>query len=234
MAKKITKIGGNHKNAETQAVAKEIYKAILTSILKEKPQVLLLAGKLNEKTQLLTEVLNTKEEVKVLMHRDEHRDDEFRSLFYLIKGLCHHPDATIAACAQRIFDIISHYGLDIIHESYAVESALIDSFIKGLEPETIKADILQLTGVEQRIELLKTAQNDFVQEKLKQDKEKTDEDRPKSASLYANEIRTLINSKITVFLDGMNVIEPENYSDLCLLIDQIIQDHNSKKQIEIS
>lgn len=71
------------------------------------------------------------------------------------------PIEPLQQAGQRLYAIFEKYGMGIIRENYAVQSAHTESMLKDFAEPSAVADIAQLTGVAEVIAQLTKAQKDF-------------------------------------------------------------------------
>jgi hypothetical protein len=161
-----------------------------------------------------------------LEEMDELRDENIRSLYYLVLGQLHHPDATVKAAAQKVFDVLEHYGLSVAVESYSTESALVDSLLNDLANPELQESIAALSGCAESIAALQTAEDNFEAARIAFEKEKAQESTLENASNIKKEVANLINQKLVVYLRAMVQVNPEMYDLFGRTVDQIIADNN--------
>ncbi len=93
-----------------------------------------------------------------LDERDSERDSEIRDIFYIVKGASHNPIPTIKEAGKKVLLTIEKYGLAMVDESYAIESAHINSMVDDLSTDEMAVAIGEIIGLEQLINRLKRAQ----------------------------------------------------------------------------
>jgi hypothetical protein len=77
---------------------------------------------------------------------DKERDDVCRLFITTIKGLCYHFDDEIRQAAQRVMDIINHYG-NIPQRPLDDETAAIEDLGREFERPDLAADLVTLNAV---------------------------------------------------------------------------------------
>ena len=161
-----------------------------------------------------------------LEEKDEERDEPLRSLFYLVTGFLHHPDAAIRAAAEKVNAVIERYGMGITKESYAVESSLVTSMLKDLASPKMQEAIALLSGCAEIIAALEVAQTAFETARIAYEEEKADDSTELSASEIKVEVLELVNKKIIVYLRAMEVVDVETFGAFARTIAEIIADNN--------
>jgi hypothetical protein len=169
-----------------------------------------------------------------LEEKDEERDEPLRSLFYLVAGFLHHPDATIRAAAEKVNAVIERYGMGITKESYAVESSLVTSMLKDLAQPKLQDAIALLSGCAEIIAALQLAQTAFETARIAYEEEKADDSTQQSASEIKVEVLELVNKKIVVYLRAMEVVDVETFGAFARTVAEIIADNNQAVRKRLS
>ena len=174
----------------------------------------------------LTESINRIKAESNLEEKDELRDNKVRAVNYLTMGFVHHPDATISNAAKIVNVIFEHYGMNIVNESYATESSLIESLLVEFAKEDLQASIALLPGLSVVIEELRAAQTAFEEAQLTFQNEKATDGIKESASEIKKEILVIINEKLVVYLRAMVMVDEAKYGAFVGTFAQIIDDMN--------
>jgi hypothetical protein len=169
-----------------------------------------------------------------LEEKDEERDEPLCSLFYLVAGFLHHPDATIRAAAEKVNAVIERYGMGITKESYAVESSLVSSMLKDLAQPKLQDAIALLSGCAEIIAALQLAQTAFETARIAYEEEKADDSTQQSASEIKVEVLELVNKKIVVYLRAMEVVDVETFGAFARTVAEIIADNNQAVRKRLS
>jgi hypothetical protein len=181
-------------------------------------------------TQTLSKSLNTAinhmASVSTLEEKDALRDDAIRSFYYLLQGYCHHTDSSIKDAAKNVMAVFNNYGLNIVSDSYAVETSLINSLLSDLSSDEIIINIALLSGIAESIEVIKTTQNDFEVSSLLYEQTKVSERTKESATNIKKQVIQHINTKLVVYMQAMMLVDEANYSDFGNVLNQIISDNN--------
>ena len=181
---------------------------------------------LGSKTEWLTAAINRAKAESELELKDEVRDNNLRSLYYLITGFTHHPDAEIKAAAVMLAKLFDNYGLKISDESYASESALISSLLMDLGNETYQEAIAALSGCAALIQALQNSQEDFEITRVTWEREKAKEGALENATELKKEVVVIINERLVVYLRAMQMVNPEMYDEFTNTIAVIIAENN--------
>ena len=161
-----------------------------------------------------------------LEEKDEQRDNKVRAVNYLVMGFIHHPDAAISSAAKKVNAVFEHYGLDIVNDSYATESSLIESLLKDFAESDLQTAIAALPGLSQIIDELKTSQAAFENAQLLFEKEKAKEGNEENATAIKKEVLSIINEKLIVYLNAMVQVNGAKYGEFAGTVGQIIYDMN--------
>jgi len=196
-----------------------------TGLLTDTPLVAIY-GDLGLKTEWLTAALRRAKSESELETKDEVRDNNLRSLFYLVTGYTHHPDPLIKAAAGTITKIFDNYGLKITEESYASESALITSLLMDLGNPANQQAIAALSGCAALIQALQASQADFELTRVAWEKDKAKEGAFENATKLKKEVITIINERLVVYLRAMQEVNREMYGEFADTIAVIIAENN--------
>ncbi len=176
----------------------------------------------------LTLAINQDKTTSELDPKDEVRDHKVQGIHYLILGSQHHPDAAVSNAAKAVGKVFGKYGLGIINQSYAAETALIQSLLKDLEAPELQAPIAAISGLETMIADLRTAQADFEQTRIKYEEAKAKESTLQSATALKDELVTVINEQLVTYLRAMVQVDEAKYSDFARTIAIIIDENNGQ------
>ena len=178
-----------------------------------------------ETTRLTVAIKRSKAESELEM-KDEIRDDRLRSLYYLLVAFLNHPDPEIRAAAEAVTATFEKYGLSIIRESYATESAMVNSLLMDLEDSDLVTASAKLPGCAEIVAALKKSQTDFEETRIAYEEGKGAESTKDSATVIKKSVVRLINDKLVVYLRAMNQVDVETYGSFYLTIAEVISDNN--------
>ncbi len=154
---------------------------------------------------------------------DEARDEAIRNLYAILQGYAAMPNEKKAA-AHKILAALAPYGLKIVTESYAMESASIRGLLNVLDADTLKADIALLDGVSDVIKALREAEQELLEAgktSIKASNEKND-----SSYKVKKQLLDVFNSKLVPYLSGCAAIKPEKYAAFAADIGKLIDRAN--------
>ena len=155
---------------------------------------------------------------------DEARDEAIRNLYAILQGYAAMPNEEKKAAAHKILAALAPYGLKIVTESYAMESASIRGLLNVLDADTLKADIALLDGVSDVIEALRAAEQELLEAgktSIKASNEKND-----SSYKVKKQLLDVFNSKLVPYLSGCAAIKPEKYATFAADIGKLIDRAN--------
>ncbi|NLT50700.1 MAG: hypothetical protein GXX85_07280 [Ignavibacteria bacterium] len=175
----------------------------------------------------LTKAVNRIKSESDLEEKDILRDSKVRAVNYLVLGFKHHPDEIISAAAEKVGKVFEHYGLEIIKESYAVESSLIESLLEDFNKPETKTAIEALPGLSRVLEDLNAAQVKFEEANLAFEKEKSIEGNLDNATTIKQEVVSIINNNLVVYLRAMCLSDEAKYGNFSRAVAQIIDDSNT-------
>lgn len=163
-----------------------------------------------------------------LEDKDEVRDGSTRSLYYLIIGFSHHPVAAIRESALLLLHAFDNYGISLVSESYASESALISSMLLEFQKPDYAGPIDNLSGCSELLQALGIAQEDFEEARIAYETEKAQDGMVANATEIKKEVVELVNNKIVVYLQAMQQANPDTYSVLAATCAQVIAENNEQ------
>jgi hypothetical protein len=187
--------------------------------------VTIFTGLQTKSNELRTAIKCSKTESN-LDKKDIVRDDKVRALHYLILGSIHNPDAAVKAAAKNLKAVFSKYGIKIIHESYTIESSLIESLLEDFSAPALQADIALVSGCAEVIGSLQIDQNDFKTAHFAWEEEKAQNGLTQCSTDIKKEVLSIINDKIVLHLKAMQQANKELYGELAQTVAQIINDAN--------
>ncbi|MFK8269531.1 DUF6261 family protein [Capnocytophaga stomatis] len=178
-------------------------------------------------SEQLSQAIKSDKILSELDKLDDQRDDAIRKLEKYLKSYANIPVETLRKSGEKLYAVFAKYGVGITRESYAVESAHIESLLKDLAEPALAADIVALEGIAPTIEALKTAQADFDQKRLTYEKNMAAQSkRPKSAHLKKLLLKQ-INVGLIPYLTSATFVSPETFTHFADTIAQIINTINS-------
>jgi hypothetical protein len=222
----ISKILSNSKITEVDTTTKQISTSYNESSVKDDINLVNIFAKITPLETELTHAIHSLKAESTLEDKDLVRDEVARGIYYMCTGFLHHPTKAIKEAAQAVVATFSNYGLEMLNESYAVESSLINSFLEDLSGDDIKVLIAKLTGVAQLIEDLKVAQADFEEASLEYSEGKAEDSTHRSATKIKKELLPIINDELVLYLKTMVMINSEQYSEFGGTVATIINDNN--------
>lgn len=161
-----------------------------------------------------------------LEEKDEVRDTQVRSLYYLLNGFSHHPTPEIRQAASILLNIFDNYGLKMTGESYATESSMVGSMLLEFQKPEYGEAIEALSGCGDLMEGLAIAQSEFEQARIAYETEKAKEGMLQNATEIKKNVVYLLNEKIVVYLQAMEQVNAETYGVLAATVAQIIAENN--------
>lgn len=181
---------------------------------------------LEEKSVLLTGAIKRLKAASELEAKDEIRDNATRALFALVNGGIFHPDNAVKTASVAVNRILSKHGLGLVEESYATESALLNSLLKDLAATNLVVSIGAISGCAELIAQLQAAQTDFESSRLAYESSKAIEGTYTNASTLKSEIVKLFNSQLLAYLAGMLLADEATYGNYTRTVSQLVADNN--------
>ena len=211
---------------EIDALSLRMNKAYKNSGLNTDPHLQTMFGQLQNLSGSLTTAINRSKAGSNLEVMDEKRDEQVRSLSYLIQGYLHHPDPAIKEAALAVKSVFDKYGVSITGENYATESSLVTSLLEDLSDDGLQDAIEQLSGCAETISALQSTQNEFETARLTYESEKAEESTISNATAIKKEVVSLINNKIVVYLRAMEIVNESMFGSFVRTVAEIIGSNN--------
>lgn len=183
-----------------------------------------LFAEIGEKTSEISVAMKKETAYSQLENADDLRDETIKNLYAILNGYKAMRNPDIKASAEYLLTIFEKYGLKIIRESYASESAHIESMLMDFSSEDAKKYIAKLSEVAETIAELRERQTAFHTERMTYEKSLSESKNMPSASSLKKPLLDLINQKLVSFLTAMKDIEA--YKNFYAVIEQIIKDAN--------
>ncbi|HSH19166.1 MAG TPA: DUF6261 family protein [Draconibacterium sp.] len=222
----IDKLMSNSRTTEVDAVSMRIIGAYKKTTLNTDTYLSGVMLSVEEKSLLLTQAINRMKAESDLEEKDEIRDNAFRSLYFLVNGLTHHPDPAISEAAAKVDAVLEHYGLSVIQQNYSTESSLISSMLDDLGKPNLQDSIAALSGCAELIAALKTAEDNFENARILYEEEKAGEGTLSNATAIKKEVVLKINDQLVVYLRAMEQVNDTTYGAFARTVAQIIADNN--------
>lgn len=222
----IEKMIRNSRTTEVAATSTRIVEAYNNSGLTTDAYLPNMFNTLGDLTNNLTAAIKRTKAESELETKDEGRDQPTRALFFLVKAHTAHPDAEIRAAALKLEKVIDKYGLKIISESYATESALVNSLLGDLAAPEMQAALALLPAGPELLAALQTAQTAFDAARVAYETERAREGTQANASEIKKEVLALINNKAVPYLRAMEAVNDATYGELARTVATIIADNN--------
>lgn len=222
----IEKINYQSRVTEVAATSTRLVEAYKSSGLTTDAYLPNMFNTLEDLTNNLTAAIRRTKAESELEAKDEARDQPVRGLFFLIKANTAHPDAEIRAAALKLEKVIDKYGLKIINENFATESALVNSLLGDFAAPELQAAIVLLPGCTEILAALQTAQTAFDTARVAYEAERAREGTQANASELKKEVLALINNKVVQYLRAMEAVNDAIYGEFARTLATIIADNN--------
>lgn len=211
---------------EGASVGQSIGLLPLSETLQNDPTLMLSITNVNTTTEEMTEAINRRKTKSPLEDADARRDDDYRSLYYSVKGYTYNSDTAVRSAAELINDIYDQYGLNVTKEGYSQETAHIEALLMHLRTTEALAAIALLPGVTQGVANLTQSQAAFTTTYVSYESDKAEQDNYDSASVLKKELLDVINRQLIPYLQVMNTMNPDVYGEYTAQVAQIINDTN--------
>lgn len=223
----ITKIYSTSRNTEVNSVCTNLSTAFHKTSLSSDTILAGFITKTEEKNASLSGAIKRLREKSKLFELDGTRDDCLRAVWFLVFGFTFHPDEAVSSAAKKVFAILENFGLQIINETYAIESAHIGAMLGQFATPDVQAATALLSGCALLIDRLSVAETAFEQARVEFETIKGNEGAFANASLLGKELLTLINEQLCTYINGMLVSDEATYGEFARTVAQIIADNNT-------
>ncbi len=223
---KMNKVRSQSRTTQVDTVSKQIIEAYKKSVNGEDQHLAPLMITLVDLTEEMAIALAKKVTENTLEEGDTKRDSAAQGVYHLLKGFLYHPAPKVVNAAQKLLDLFGDTGIDLIRESYSVESSLLDTLIAKLTDESMAEFVTVLPGISQLITDLVEAQEEFSVALVEYETNKGAAKTVLNASSVKRKILMQINNKIVIYLRAMAVVAEDQFGDFCRTVSEIIDTHN--------
>lgn len=223
---KLNKLNRNSKVTEVYTAGITIHQAYSQGDWTGETHMIEIFAKLLETNQKLKTALDKGRVESTLKEKDSIRDQSVKALYYLVQGANYHTSDTVKEATSTILPIINKYGLNVTRQSYANETARIDSLLEDLSNVELQTKINEISGCGDAITTLQTRQNQFKTAYYEWEQAKAKLLSEMNASEVKKEVLQIINDEIVVYLRAMVQVNEEKYGEVHNTILQIINDQN--------
>ncbi|MGE4290545.1 MAG: DUF6261 family protein [Salinivirgaceae bacterium] len=222
----IEKLNSKSRATEVAATGTRLIEAFKSSGLSTDAHLPGMFTTLETRINALTLAIRRTKTESELEAKDEGRDQPVRGLDFLIKAYTVHPDAAIRAAALKLEKVFDKYGLKMISESFATESALVNSLLGDLAAPEMQAALALLPGGAEMLAALQTAQSEFDTARVAYETERAREGTQANATELKKEVLAFINDKVVLYLRGMEAVSEATYGEFARTVATIIADNN--------
>ena len=224
--KMILRLMSKSRNSEINATTGRISEAFHSGGLAEDPALVNIFNEIDPTNQQLTQAIKTMKAESDLELKDEQRDVDHHALYHLVYGATFSLDNAVQAAAQKVFNILKHYGLSVTDENYDTETSYLDSLLTDLGKADLAEAVSSLESCAGRMAILQESQNIFKASRLVFQQEQAKEGTLKNATKIKMEVAGLVNDKLVTFLRGALISSPAVYSEFAATVNQIIRENN--------
>lgn len=199
------------------------------------PHLIEINESLSDENAKLTLALNQErqnEHTKVLGVLDDKRDSDYKCLKLHTQADTFNDNITILNAAVRVYRIFENHGLSLYKESYAKESAQLESLFVELDEADNQAD-LQLLGLVGKYENLKASQSAFSAAFAA----RSIEAGKKAPIVPAYQIQKVVKETLKDMTDYINQRvrrKKASYENLAIAIDDLTDNINKKTRSRIT
>jgi hypothetical protein len=222
----IHKVRANSKITEVSSVADLLIKAYQASGITADTHLVGIFDELTLKSAALTGAIRQIKAQSQMEAVDQLLDNALRGLFFTTQGALYSDDAVVNDAAQKVDAVLKTFGMSIIEENYATESALVKSMLNALANTEVAEAVLLVPGLTAVIAQVQTALDAFQAAAADYKQKKSVDSNEKTATAIKVEILILLNDKLVRYLDGMWAVDEAAYGAVARNVAQIIDDSN--------
>lgn len=174
----------------------------------------------------LTQLLNYTKKASELAAKNLVRNEAVRNFATSLDGYCALPIQEVKVAGEAVRLVFAQFGLAMMHESYAVESALMHSLLQKLEEPEIVANIKKLMGLEELVRLLKDAQHDFDKTLVEYEEAIIIEKEHGTATSLKGEIIPVVNVKLVPYVVLKAAMNSQKFSHFAGHVEKTINKIN--------
>jgi len=210
---------------ENTAITENLhFKAMCSELRKEE-------GSLSDATG----VIRKHELSDTLQKDDDCRDDLVTGIFYCLKGFTYSEDSVIKKNATIIYDLFRSHGDNITKQSYAVETAILNSFLTKIYTPEYIAMVETVPGMKAFFSNLKARNERFETTYQENLRNLALDDKPViPASKQRKIVRDILNNVFIPYVEVMSNALPEEFSGLASVVTKAVEQINAKVRARLS
>jgi len=224
----IEKIIAKSRTTEIHGSSRTMNTAFQQSGLLADPFLMGIYARLEVETDELGKAIDRSQAESIAAEKDDVRDDAVRAVGYLVQGYLYYPKQTVRDAAGIVKKVFDKYGFSVTEESYVIESSHIVSMLGDFADPEVVAAIALLKGVDENIESLQAAEDDFETTRAKFAKDEAEQGTFASATVLKKEVVSIINDDLVQFLRTGERFQPDTYGAFARTIAEIINKNNEQ------
>ncbi|MFV0377346.1 MAG: DUF6261 family protein [Mangrovibacterium sp.] len=214
-------------NTEVSSVGSLLDKRYVASTLSSDTYLATTFADLGIRLFSMNEAIKRSKAASELEVKDNLRDTVVRRLFSVIEGAADTFVEPEQSAGQQLAKILAKYGLGLTRESYATETALINSLLIDLDKAEVQQSIAAIRGCAEGISQLIAVETDFETSQASFEATKGNEAAYTNASAQKQSLINFINEKVVAYINGSWVPAEAPYIDFAAAVNQIIADNNT-------
>lgn len=183
---------------------------------------------IGKQADLLTTAILRNKTASVLDELDTIRDAYWVDFVYVVQGYAHSILPELSKPANKLLPVTDRYGIEITRESYANQSALMNSVLEELSSDSMQVLLRELPGLPELLDAVKNAQTNFYKAQVEYDEARATDGLQISATEQKRELVLLLNSKLIVYLKAAMVFNNSEVANFANIVGEIVADVNSK------
>lgn len=175
----------------------------------------------------LSEVIKSDRMTSELEAADVHRGTIIRRIDKILQGYSASPIENMQQSAVKLKSVFDRYGLKMIRENYAVESAHIESMLKDFADPSLATDVTSLIGFTEILALLKEAQKAFNEHRVTYEQAVALEQSKMKATELKKRLLQSINGGLLPYLTSLKTLKSKKHASFIDGVTQVIAGTNS-------
>lgn len=178
--------------------------------------------RLRDQANALTTAINRAKTASNLDELDTIRDNYWQDFIAVVYGYSCSILEHLRSAAAVLLPITERYSNAITRETYAVQSALMNSVLEELSSPEMCAAAAQLQGVSELIAAIRTAQTNFHNAQVQLSMAHASEGQYLPATEIKMDIVNLINAELLPYLEVQRGYASDAFEKFCAQVDVII------------
>lgn len=230
---KIFKLSANTRVSELNGTVGNVLKSFSDMSPMEDANLQDIMDELKVKNNQLSVAMEQTRQLSAMENYDGERDHAYRSAFNYLRGCTFLPSGLSGDAARALFPTFQKYGMGIVSLAYDEQTGQLNSLFEELKSEANQKHIAAISSMDTLLEILTTAQAEFVQAYSDYATKVGSLKAQQTATEIKWELLAILNEKLVMYMRAMSKIGSNKYQafaqELSLFINKTNQ--NVKERI---